>query len=144
MSRRFFKSFEQGIEGCGGQHVHFVNDINFAFAPYRRIICARNNLFSDIINAGIGCGVYLHHIGMIARRNKLAFFAGSIRKLSGGFTAKQCFCQQTSHGCLAGSSGPAKQVGMTDLTFKHCALQSSDNMLLTDNLLECLRSILCV
>ncbi len=52
MGRRFFEGFEQGVPGSGGEHVNFVDDIDFVFAASWGVedIIAD---FSDIVNAVI-------------------------------------------------------------------------------------------
>ena len=66
-------------------------------------------------------------IGMIARRNKLAFFVFHPEAV--GLYDKAMLWPTDEPWLSCRFLWARKQVGMTHLTFKHCALQSSDNML---------------
>ncbi len=46
MRRRFFECFQQGVPCLRGQHVHFVDDVDFVFAPGRRVL----DIFADVAN----------------------------------------------------------------------------------------------
>ena len=48
MRRRFFHSFQQGVECAGGKHMHLVYDIYLIFTSFRSIDNAFTQ-FSDIV-----------------------------------------------------------------------------------------------
>lgn len=71
---RFFQRFEQGVERAGGEHMHFVHDIDAVAAVLRGIL----NLFAqvaDFVHAVIGSGVDFHDVQAVFRRQRQARLA---------------------------------------------------------------------
>jgi hypothetical protein len=69
MCRRLLQSFEKCIEGCLGEHMNLIDDINTVFS-YLRKYSHFINKAADVINRIIGCGielVYVEGTGFIKR-----------------------------------------------------------------------------
>ena len=61
MFRRLLQNLQQGIEGGGGEHMHFVHDVNplaHGGGGVHRLVPQG----TDLIHAVVGGGVQLHHI----------------------------------------------------------------------------------
>ena len=74
MRWRFFQRFEQSIEGIAGQHVDFIDDVDFVARRDRRITHSLNDL-AHIINAGMGGRIHFDHIDMAPLGNRSARLA---------------------------------------------------------------------
>jgi hypothetical protein len=109
--RGFFQGFQQGVESLLGQHVHFVNDINF-IPPVGREITDIFPQFPDVIYPPIGGPVNLEDIQVAPLGNLLAGRAAIAGVGGRAFLAVQGLGQDTGHRGLAHSPGPAEQVGM--------------------------------
>ena len=69
--RRLFQRLEQRIECGAGQHVHFVEDIDFVAGADRRIADGVVDL-AHVVDAVVGCGVHLDDVEMAAFHDRLA------------------------------------------------------------------------
>ena len=74
MLGRFFQRFKQGIEGIGGQHMHFVDDIDLIARTGGAVMHAFDNL-ADIANPGAAGSIHFHHINVAAFGDGNAGFA---------------------------------------------------------------------
>ena len=71
---RFLKRLEQRVERAGRQHVHLIDDIDFVPGRGRAVMHAVDDL-ADIADAGVRCGVHLHHVDVAALHDGDAMFA---------------------------------------------------------------------
>ena len=79
MGWRLFQCFQQRIEGFVGQHVNFINDINFVAGLRRRKLDILTE-FADFVNSTVGSGVNLidiHRRAIIDQITGTAMIAGS-------------------------------------------------------------------
>ena len=65
MGRRLFQGFQQGVEGRLGQHVYFINDVNFVGAVGRHELDVAAQL-PDLIDAVVGGPVDFVNVGGVA------------------------------------------------------------------------------
>ena len=65
---RFFKCLQQRVKRVFRQHVDFVDDVNLVACRHGRITHRLNNL-TDVINAGVACGIHFDDIDMAAFGN---------------------------------------------------------------------------
>ena len=73
---RFFQRFQQRVERPCRQHVHLIDDIDFVPGRGRAVMHAVDNL-ADVADAGVGCGIHLHHVDVAALHNGDAMFANT-------------------------------------------------------------------
>ena len=78
MGRRLLQRFQQRVESVGGQHVHFVDDVDLV-ARRGGAVVDRVDDFADIADAGARGGVHFHHIDMSAGGDGKAGLAGPAR-----------------------------------------------------------------
>ena len=78
MLGRFLQRLQQGIEGSGGQHVHFVDDIDFEAGRGRAIAHAVDDL-ADVVDAGAAGGIHLHNVHMAVFGDGAAMVADAAR-----------------------------------------------------------------
>ena len=93
--------------------MHLVDDIDLVFTLGGRVGYLVPDL-SDVVHAVVGGGVDLYHIHGSACRYRAAG-----RARSAGIAVHRVFTvhrpgEDLRHGCLTGTSGTAKQVGMSD------------------------------
>ena len=75
MLRRFLQCFQKRVEGFCRQHVHFVDDVDFAFAH----AWSKAHLLtdaSDLVDAAVGGGVDLDHVEKTVLVDGTTVFAG--------------------------------------------------------------------
>ena len=74
MRGRLFQRLQKAVE-CGlREHVHFVDNVDFAARHDRAIARALNDL-ANIVNAGVGGSIHFDHIDMAAFDDRLAMHA---------------------------------------------------------------------
>ena len=141
---RLFQRLEQRVERRWGQHVDLVDDIDLVVATNRRVAHTIDDLLAHIVHAGVGGGVELVHVRMLARGDELAVFAGAIGKVSSSLLAEERLCKQASHRGLARSARSAEQVRMAGASLKHGTAQRCHHVLLAHNVVKRLGTILPV
>ncbi len=112
MRGRLFQRLKQGIEGGGGEHVHFVDDIDLV-TP---LVGGKVDLVAQVahvVDAGVGGGVDLDQVQEAPLEDGLA-----VRALAAG-TGSQVIVQAVDRlgqdarqGGLAGAARPGEQVGV--------------------------------
>ncbi len=65
MPRRLFERLEERVERALREHVHFVDDEHLGARRKRPVARALDDL-ADVVDAGVGGGVHLDHVGMAA------------------------------------------------------------------------------
>ncbi len=106
-----FEGFEKGVEGFGGEHVHFVDDIDFEFSTGGGVGNAFPK-FLDAFNAPIGGAVDLQDVEASAL---LDFFANIVIRIEiglGSFGAVEGFGEDAGGGGFADPAGPNKKKRM--------------------------------
>jgi hypothetical protein len=112
MRGRLFQGFQQGIEGRSGEHMHFIDNIDFIAALVGREIYLIAQV-PHIFDAGVGSGVDLDQVQEAPGVYRLAVIALPARVLSGiGVQAVDGFRQQAGGGRFAGAARAGKQIGM--------------------------------
>ena len=111
MLRRFLQGFQQGIEGIGGDHVDFVDDVHLVPAGRGRKIHLLPE-FPDFVDAPVGSRVDFHHIRAGAFGDFPAAFTVVAGMGCGAFPAVQGLGQDPGSTGLPGTPGTGKQIGM--------------------------------
>ena len=113
---RLFQRFEHGVERGFGEHVHFVDDIDFVFAGSGRVLGVFQH-FADVVDAGVGGGVDFEQIHEAAGVDVAAGLA-----LAAGFAfvrsfAVEAFGKDAGDGGFAHAAGAGEQVGVVQSAF---------------------------
>ena len=65
--RGLLQRLQQGVEGVGGQHVDFVDDVDLA-GQHRRRVADRLAQLADVVDPAVAGAVDLDHVHGVARR----------------------------------------------------------------------------
>ena len=123
--------------------MHFVDDIDFIAAGYRRI----SDLFAqiaDLVHAVVGSGVDLHHVERRGIFQRAADFALPARRTVYGRKTVDRPRENARGRGFARSARTAKQVRVPDLIRFDLVDQRSDDMILPDHLVEGFRTVFSV
>ena len=114
MGRRFLQRFQKRVEGGGGQHVNFVDDVDLVFSHLGGIAHLFQQ-FADVIHAVVGGCVQLQHVHGAFGLNGAADLALAAGIAVIGIQAVDGPAHQLGHGGFARSAAAAEQIGMGDL-----------------------------
>ncbi len=138
--RRFFQSFQQGVESVFGEHVNFIDDVYLVFRTAGGIQKLLLQL-PDIVHTGVAGSVDFNHIRRYSCcdfRAICAYIAG----MSGGtIYAIQALCHDACQRGLSYSAGTGKQIGVGDASGRDRALQNLGYVVLCVYFREALRAI---
>jgi len=142
MRRRFLQNLQQRIERIRGEHVNFIDDIDFKSSPGRQINRIGNQL-PHMLHLIVGGAVDFDYINILAGMNGLAAVARKARVNSRlfGFETIQRFGQNPRHGRLADAARAGKQISVGDSPRENRIFQRLRNGILTDNIIEGLRTV---
>ena len=135
----FLQGLQQGVEGLGGKHVHFVDNDDFVTGTCRQ----ETNLFlqfADFLNTAVRRAVHFLKIDAGPLGNLPAGAALVARFAGRTLFAVQGFGHDAGEGGLAGAPHPAEQEGVRNPSLGQGVLQGADHGLLTDDLGKTLRS----
>ena len=141
---RLLDGLEQRVERRRREHVDLVDDVDLVVAAHRRVVDAGDDLLADVVDARVGCGVELDDVGVVPRGDETAVLAVATGQAVDAALADERLGEDAGHGRLARAARSAEQIGMARAPLEHGAFEGLDHMLLTDDLLERRRAILCV
>ena len=130
---RLFQRFEHGVERGFGEHVHFVDDIDFVFAGGGRVLGVFQH-FADVVDAGVGRGVDFQQIHKTPCVDVAAGLALAARFAVLRVFAVQAFGQDAGDGGFAHAACACEQVGVVQAAFVERVLQRFYNVLLADQI----------
>ena len=142
MCRRFLQCFQECVERPGRQHVDLVDDIDLPPSCTGRIIDTLPQL-PDVLHTVVGCRIDLDHIDEIPLRDRAATgtlptgaltFSSAVHRLG----------QDPGRGGLASAPGSTEQIGMAHRVRGDLVPQNPNDLLLSQDLVEHLRSVLPV
>ena len=136
---RLFQRFEHGVEGAFGEHVHFVDDIDFVFAGSGGVLGVFQH-FADVVDAGVAGGVDFEQIDKAALVD-----GGAGGALAAGFAVGRCFAveafgEDAGDGGFAHAARAGEQIGVVQAAFVERVLQGFDNVFLADQIGEGFRA----
>ena len=142
MIRRLFQRLQQCVEGCVGNLVRFVENVNLeavACGPVARSFAQ----FADFVDTAIRRRVDFDYVNCITGSNLGAGFtdAARLRHWLIGRPAIQCGRENARHGGFSDPAMAAEYVAMRGAPLLQSILQSAGNVLLSDNFGEFLRTI---
>ena len=79
MFRRFLQRLEQGIEGLGREHVHFIDNVDLVARPAGARAHGQTHL-ADLVDAAVAGTIDLQHVEILARGDALTNLAGVARR----------------------------------------------------------------
>ena len=137
MLGRLLHRFQQCIEGCRGEHVDLVNDIDLVLADRGQIRHLVPQV-ADIVNAVVGGSVHLDDVHDSAGVDTLAdlTFAAGVR--AGGIQTVDRLGEDLGAGRFAGAAGAGEQIRMADAARCDLVLQGCDDGCLADNICKAL------
>jgi hypothetical protein len=137
-----FECFEEGVEGLLGEHVHFVDDVDFVFAVAWGIADGLVDL-PDVVDPSIGGAVDFDHVERLACRDFGARRALVARfEIGGGRLAVERFGKEAGECRLPDAARAAEEVGVGHFAESNGIFERCDSRFLTDNISKRLRAIL--
>ena len=133
MLGRLFQRFQHGVESRFGQHVHFVDDIDFVLTGRRRILGVFQHL-ADVVDTGIGGGIDFQQIDKTAAVDFAATAALAARLAVVRVFTVQAFGQNPRDGGFADPAGTGEQIGMVQAAFIERVFQRFDHVFLTNQI----------
>ncbi len=143
--RRFLQHLEQGV-ACGSrQHVRLVEDVH----PSRPRGCGHRRCvdadFSDVLDLVVRGSVEFDHIERCSVGDRNARMTGVVGlPVIRTVGAVQGFGKQTCRRGLAGTARSCEEVGVGDLVLDDLTRKGRCHVILTDDFVEPLRSILAI
>ena len=136
MRRRLFQRFQQGVEGAGREHMHFVDDIDLEARLDGGKAHAIDDL-ADVVHAGAAGGVHFLDVDMPAFGNGRAIDADAAgldrgAALAVGADAVQALGDDAGGGGLAHPAHAGQHEGMGQAAGGDGIGQGTDHRLLAD------------
>ena len=128
---RLFQRFQHRVERAFGEHMHFVDDIDFVFAGGGGVLGVFQH-FADVVDASVAGGVDFEQIDKAALVDGGAGWALAAGfAVAGGF-AVEAFGEDAGDGGFAHAARAGEQIGVVQAAFAQGVLQGFDNVLLPD------------
>ena len=113
MFGRFFDGFEQSVPGALGEHVDFVDDVDFVFGTDRQMQDFLAD-FACFFDLRVRSGVDFDHIDAAFVGDGDAGFTFAARFAVDGVETVQRFCEDTSGGCFSDSARADEEIRLGD------------------------------
>ena len=140
---RLFEGLEQGVLRLARKHVDFVEDVDLGSARVAEVDLAQQ--IAHVLDLVVGCGVEFVKIERPAMLNRPTTLTLTARLAIGAeILAVERLGQHSGRGGLARAPRAVEQIGVPDLGLHYCVLQRTNDMLLTADLTERLRSVATV
>ena len=141
MRRRFLEGFQQGVEGRSGEHVDFVNDVDFKLGGGGGVFDGVAEI-ADLFDAVVAGAVDFQNVNGAAFGDLLAagVVVGEID--AGAVGAIEAFGEDAGDGGLAGAARADEQKGVGDAALRDGVAERLRDVLLADDVREALRAIL--
>ena len=137
--RRFFQCFQQRVEAAGGEHVYFVNEIDFVLS-FDRCVGDVVKQFACFFDAGARGGIDFDEVGEAALVNffaVVAFAAGVGADVV--FLAVERFGEDAGDGGFADAACAGKEVSVVDAVMVQRVGQRLGHMRLADQFVKVFR-----
>ena len=128
---RLFEGFEQCVKGLGGEHVNFVDDIDFEFSAGGSIGDAIAQFF-DFVNAAIGSAVDLENVEATTLFDFFANIVVGVEVSFGALGAVEGFGEDAGGGGFTDATGTNKKKGVGEATLGDGVGEGADDVVLTD------------
>jgi hypothetical protein len=137
---RLFECLQKGVGCFVGELVSFIENHDFVAARRRRVANHFAEL-ANLINAAIGGGVDFENVERSAGGNFAAGVARVVGLGGGAFHAVEGLREDSRRGGFAHAANAGKDVGVGDAIRFDGVRERLGDVLLADNLSECLRAI---
>jgi len=137
---RFFEGFEECVKGFGGEHVNFVDNIDFEFSAGGSVGDAIAQFF-DFVDAAIGGAVDLENV---EAATLFDFFANIVVGVEVGFWALgavEGFGKDTGGGGFTDAAGTDEKKGVGETTLGDGIGEGTDDVVLTDEFGKSARTV---
>ncbi len=135
VGRRLFQGLEQRVERAGGEHVHFVDQVDLEASTTRRILHVVQQL-AGILDLGTAGGVHFDQIDEAPLIDLPAYRAGAAGGGADAGLTVQALGQNARDGGLADPTGTGEQVGVVQALAVQCVDQGLEHMGLADHFAE--------
>ena len=137
---RLFERLEQRIEGLRGEHVHFVDHVDFVFPLDRRITNVVAQL-AHLLDAVVARAVDLEHVETVAPGDLLAAVANAARRDGRPVNAVERLGENARGRGLPDPARPDKKISVRETILFDRILERARDMRLADQIVERLRPI---
>jgi hypothetical protein len=137
---RLFQSFEESIEGLGGEHMDFIDDIDFKLSSGGGVRDAIPQIF-DFTDATVGSAVDLKDVEATTFLDLFADIVVWVEVSFGAFGAVEGFGEDAGGGGFPDSAGADKKKGVGQTTLGNGVGQGTDDMILADKLRKGARAV---
>ena len=138
--RRLFQGLQQGVEGLAGEHVDFVDDVDFEPCPAGPHADVLPQL-ADFVDAAVAGPVDLQHVHVLAGADAAADVALVAGDRGGTLFAVQRLGQDSGGRGLAHPACAGEKIGMAHAMGRDGVRQGLGNVLLPDQLGKGLRPV---
>ena len=135
MGRRLFQGLQQGVEGTGGEHVHFVDQIDLEAPAARRVLHVVEQL-TGVFDLGAAGRVHFDQIDETPFVDFPTYRAGAARGGADAGLAVQALGDNPRNGGLAHTAGTGEQVGVVQALAVQGVDQGFEHMGLADHFAE--------
>ena len=142
VARRLLERLQQRGRRRGREHVDLVEDVDLR--PARRTQRDPADELADGVHPVVGGGVELLHVVGGAGVDGQAAVAGAVGLTVGQVLAVERLGEDPGGGGLAGSAGPAEQIGVTDALVADGVAERPDHVLLAPDVAEPAGSVAAV
>ncbi len=129
---RLFERLEEGVEGCGREHVDLVDD-EYRVTAHLRDDAHLLDQRADVLHRVVRCGVQLVDVQRAALVERAARFALVAGFCAVGAQAVDGLCKDAGAGGLSHAAGTAEEVGMGQLGALDGVFERRGNMFLPDD-----------
>ena len=133
--RRFFQRLQQRVEGGGGEHVHFVDDVDFEFRGGRGVFAGFAQ-FADLLHAVVARAVDFQHVDASGLRRFPCTSGRCHRNPPSGRRCSSGLGKNAGDGRFAGAARAAKQIGVRDAVLLDGVGERLRDVLLADDVRE--------
>lgn len=140
MLGRFFKRFEERVEGAFGEHVGFVDDVDFESTEGGAVLGVVDHHFAGFFDLRVAGGVDFDDVHSVAAGDGETGFALAAG-FGGGlveFFAVEGFGEDTGHRGFACAARAAEEIGVSDSAGFDGAFQCLGDVLLPDDFIKSL------
>ena len=128
---RFFEGFEEGVEGFVGEHVDFVDDIDFEFSAGRGVGNAVAEFF-DAFDSAIGGAIDLENVEAATFLDLFADIVVGVEIGFGALGAVEGFGEDAGGGGFADAAGTDEKKGVGEAAFGDGVGEGADDVVLAD------------
>jgi hypothetical protein len=138
--RRLFERLQQSVERFAGEHVDFVDDVDFKATATGSDVDVAAEL-SNLFNSAIAGAIDFQNIDILATGDRLADVALVAGLRGWPFFAVEALGKDAGRRSFSRSSGTGEQVSVPNPLLQNRVAQRSDNVPLANQVTESLRPI---